>query len=93
MNESHKNGRKRNRSSPVANAFAATLRAWRLRKKLRQAQVAASLNVSKAIVSDWELAPRFPALVHLEALAVLTGMSVSKLLRVNDGKPPKRKRT
>ena len=59
--------------------FGAILKDLRLEKGLSQTQLAASLSVSKGIISMWENGKREPTLFYLEKVADFFNVSLDYL--------------
>lgn len=62
------------------------LKALRLKHNLTQAQVAERLGISKAVVSSYEVASRYPSYDVLVKLAVMYGVTPDYLLGLNNRK-------
>jgi transcriptional regulator with XRE-family HTH domain len=61
--------------------FATRFSAWREQSGKRLKEVAAALDVSISIVSEWENANRFPNANHFHAIAQYTGIPAWRFLR------------
>jgi transcriptional regulator with XRE-family HTH domain len=71
----------RRSGAPLIQAFSTRFRAWRKQKGLLLREVAAELDVSTAIVAEWENGNRFPSVDHLQELARYTKIPAWKFLR------------
>jgi transcriptional regulator with XRE-family HTH domain len=67
--------------NPIVEAFAVTFKEWRASSGKRLREVAADLDLSISIVSEWENGNRFPNADHFHAIAQHTGIPAWKFLR------------
>jgi transcriptional regulator with XRE-family HTH domain len=86
MKRKSKRGRSQKRragkgENPVVTAFAANFGAWRRIKGVKLREMAAALDVSVSIVSEWEHGHRFPNADHLHAIGEYTGIPAWQFLR------------
>ena len=67
--------------NPIVEAFAATFKDWRASSGKRLREVAADLDLSISIISEWENGNRFPGVDHLWAVSKYTGIPAWRFLR------------
>jgi len=73
--------RTKHADNPLVQAFAQRLKKWRQGKGLTLAEVSADTGFSTSVICEWENGHRFPAVLHLTALAEHTGISASNFIR------------
>ena len=86
MKRKSKQGRNQKRlagkgENPLVTAFAGNLCVWRKKNGVKLREVAAELDLSVSIVSEWAHGRRFPNVDHFYALSQYTGIPAWKFLR------------
>ena len=82
MKRKTKQGRSQKRwGGKDVEAFAATFKEWRASSGKRLKDIAADLDLSASIISEWEHGNRFPNADHFYAIAQYTGILAWKFLR------------
>jgi transcriptional regulator with XRE-family HTH domain len=67
--------------NPLVTAFSVNFSAWRKKKGVKLREVAADLDISVSIVSEWEHGNRFPNADHFYAISEYTGIPAWKYLQ------------
>ncbi len=68
--------------NPLVKAFAVRLQQWRKGEGRPLKEVAGDLDVSIAIICEWEHGNRFPSVDHLYQLARYTGIPASEFIKL-----------
>lgn len=77
--------------NPLVISFAARLLKWRQDEGLTLKAVASDLDLSIAIICEWEHAHRFPSIDNLLAVSRYTGIPVWEFLKDPEEKQTKRR--
>lgn len=64
--------------------MAATLRKYRIAKRLSQEEVARYLHINRSTYTYYELAKTMPSIFQLSAFAKLTGITLEELMNNTD---------
>ena len=78
----------RQQTSPILEAFSASLRRWREREGITMAVAAARFEVTTATVCLWEHGIRFPSAEHLATIARETRIPACCLVHGPEGRCP-----
>jgi ribosome-binding protein aMBF1 (putative translation factor) len=67
--------------NPLVKAFAFRLAQWRQTENKTLKEVGGAIDLSVAIICEWEHGRRFPSVDHLLALSRYSGIPASEFLR------------